>query len=64
MIMANIQKYQAEVSSWIIDSIIERNINISKSKPQSDSSYIKLSNKLNHVKKLSLMLKIPTVPNV
>ena len=28
--MAKLQKYQAEDSSWTIDSLLERNINVSK----------------------------------
>ena len=44
--MIKIQKHQAEGLCWIINSVIEKNINISKYKPLSGSSYIKISKEL------------------
>ena len=41
--MMKIQKHQAEGLCWIINSVIEKNINISKYNPLSGSSYIKIS---------------------
>ena len=49
--MRKIQKYQAEASGWIIYLVKEQNINTSKYKPLSSSSYIKLSKELNHSRK-------------
>ena len=39
--MTKIQKYQAEGSGAITDSVVNENTNISDNKPPSDSSYIK-----------------------
>ena len=41
------KKYQTEVSGWTIDSAIEQNLNVSKYKPLSVSSYIRLPKELN-----------------
>ena len=41
-IMTKIQKYKAKGLGKTIDSVAEQNINISKHKPRSSSSYIKL----------------------
>ena len=49
--MKKVRRYQAEDSGWTIDSMIEQNINISKYKPLSCSSSIKLPKKLNHSRK-------------
>ena len=38
-------------SGWIIDSVIELNINISKYNPLAGSSYIRLQKKLDHPRK-------------
>ena len=38
-------------SGWIIDSVIDHNINISKYNPLAGSSYIKLPKELHHLKK-------------
>ena len=40
-IMTKIQKYQAEGSGAITDSVVNENTNISDNNPPSDSSYIK-----------------------
>lgn len=47
--MIKIQKHQAEGLCWIINSVIEKNINISKYNPLSGSSYIKISKILKKV---------------
>ena len=44
--MIKIQKYQAGGLRWIINSVIEKNISISKYKPLSGSSYFKISKEL------------------
>ena len=58
-IMTKIEKYQVQglgcidwVIWWLINSMIESNIKVSKYKPMSSSSYIKLSNKLKLKKRL------------
>ena len=38
---------------WIIDSVIDHNINISKYNPLASSSYIKLPKEVDHPKKLT-----------
>ena len=51
MIISNIQKFLGKSLGWIIDSVVDQTINISKYKPLSGSSYIKLPKKLDHRKK-------------
>ena len=51
MITSNIQKSPGKGSCWIIDSVIDHNINIAKYNPLTGSSYIKLPKELNHPKK-------------
>ena len=46
-IISNIQKG----SGWIIDSVIDNTISISKFNPLAGSSYVKLSNELDHPRK-------------
>ena len=50
-IFANIQKTLGKGSSWIIDSIIDHTISISKYNTLAGSSYIKLPEKLDHPRK-------------
>ena len=50
-IISNIQKYLGKASGWIIDSVIDHNINISKYNPIAGSSCIKLPKELNHPKR-------------
>ena len=45
------QKVLGKGSRWIIDLVIEHNINISKYNPLAGSSYIKLSKELDHPRK-------------
>ena len=47
----NIQTILRNRLGWIIDSVIEHNINISKYSPLSGSSYIKLPKELDHPRK-------------
>ena len=50
-IVANTQKSLKKDSGWIIDSIIDHNISISKYNLLAGSSYIKLLKKLDHPRK-------------
>ena len=50
-IISNIQKSLGKSLSWIIDSVKEHNINISKYHPLAGSSYIKLPKELNNPRK-------------
>ena len=50
------QKYQEEVWTWTIISVI-KNINISNYKPVSGRSYIKFSKELNHSEKLLINIQ-------
>ena len=45
------QKSLGKGSSWIFGSVIDCTMNMSKYKPLSGSSYIKLAKKLDHLKK-------------
>ena len=47
-IISSIQKSLRKCSGWIIDSVIEHNIGISKYNPLAQSSYIKLPKELDH----------------
>ena len=46
-IIANIQKSLGKGSGWIIDSVIDHTISISKYNPSAGSSYIKLPKELD-----------------
>ena len=50
-IIENIRKSLRKGSGWIIDSVIDHNINISKYNPLAGSRYIKLSKELDHPRK-------------
>ena len=50
--ISNIQKYLGKGSGWIIDSVIDHIINISKYNLLAADSYIKLSKELNHPKRV------------
>ena len=50
-IISNIQKPCGKVSGWIIDSVLDHNINISKFNRLAGSSYIKLPKELDCPKK-------------
>ena len=45
------QKSLGKSSGWIIDSVIEHNINISKYNPLAGRSYLKLPKELDHPRK-------------
>ena len=51
MIISNIQKSLGKDSGWIIDSVADHTISISKYKPLASSSYIKLPKDFYHPKK-------------
>ena len=50
-VISNIQKLFRNSSDWIIDSVIDHNINIKKCKPLCGSSHIKLPKEVDHPKK-------------
>ena len=50
-VITNIQKYSGKGSGWIIDSVIDHNISISKYNPLAGSSYKKLPKELDHPSK-------------
>ena len=50
-VISKIQKSLGQGSGWIIDSVIDHNINISKYNPLPGSSCIKLSKELDHPRK-------------
>ena len=49
--ISKIQKFLGKDSGWIIDSVIEHTINISKHNPFAGSSYTKLPKELDHPRK-------------
>ena len=50
-IIENIQKSSGQGSGWIIDSVIDHTISISKYNPLAGSSYNKLPKELDHPRK-------------
>ena len=50
-ILSNIKKSLGQCSGWIIDSVIDHNINFSKYNPLAGSSYIKLPKQLDSSRK-------------
>ena len=48
-IISNILKSLGKGSGWIIDSVIDHNISISKYNPLAGRSYIKLPKELDHL---------------
>ena len=50
-IISNIRKSLGKGSGWIIDSVIDRPIGISKYNPLAGSSYIKSPKELDHPRK-------------
>ena len=62
-IIANIQKYFGKGSGWIIDSIIDHTISISKYDSLAGSSYIKLPKELHIQEKDWLIYKILMIIN-
>ena len=48
--ISNIQNFLWKGLSWITDSVIDQNFNISKYNIMAGNSYIKLPKELNHVK--------------
>ena len=57
-IISSIQKSIRKGLGWIVDSVIDHSIDISKGKPLAGSSYIKLPNELDHPRKIWLISKI------
>ena len=62
-ILWNIQNSLGKGSGWIIDSVIDNNINMSKYNPLAGRSYIKLPKELNHPKNFWLIFKILMIRN-
>ena len=50
-VISNIQKSLGKSSGWIIDSVIDHTISISKYNPLGESSYIRLRKQLDHPRK-------------
>ena len=50
-IISNLQKFRVKGSGWIIDSVLDHTISISKYNTLVGSSYIKLPNELQHPRK-------------
>ena len=61
-IISNVQKYLGKDLGWIIDSVIDHAITISKDDPLAGRSYIKLPKLLDHPRK-GLIFKILTIMN-
>ena len=61
-IISNVQKYLGKGLAWIIDSVIDHVITISKDNPLAGRSYIKLPKQLDHPRK-GLIFKILTIAN-
>ena len=47
-ITTNLQKFSGKRLGWIIDSVINHTVSISKYNPLAGSSYIKLTKELDH----------------
>ena len=58
-IKSNIQKSSRKRSGWIIDSVIDHNVRVSKYNPLAGSSYIKLPKELDHPK--NGLINIPNI---
>ena len=58
------QKHFGRFSGWIIDAVIDHTINISKYDLLDSSSSTKLSGKISHQKRVSLIFKILMIMNV
>ena len=61
-IISNVQKYLGKDLAWIIDSVIDHAITVSKDDPLAGRSYIKLPKQLDHPRK-RLIFKILTIMN-
>ena len=61
-IISNVQKYLGKDLAWIIDSVIDHAITVSKDDPLAGRSYIKLPKQLDHPRK-GLIFKILTIMN-
>ena len=62
-IITNIQKSLGKCSGWIIDTVIDHTISISKYNPLVASSYIKLPKELDHPKQYWLIFIILMIIN-
>ena len=50
-VISNIQKSLGKVSGWVIDSVIDHNITISKYNLLAESSYVRILKELDHLRK-------------
>ena len=50
-IISNIQKLLGKISGWVVDSVVDHTINISKYKRLRGSSFVKLPKELDYPKK-------------
>ena len=62
-VISNIQKSLGKSSAWIIDSVIDHNISISKHNSRAGSSYTELPRELNHPRKGLIIFKILMIMN-
>ena len=62
-IISNIQKSLKKSFGWNIDSVVDHTANISKWKPLSGKSYMRLPKELDHTKKVCLIFKILMIIN-
>lgn len=62
-IIWNIRIYFRKDSGWIIDLVIDHNINILGYNPLSVSNYTKFSKELDHPRKVWLIFEVLTVTN-
>ena len=63
LVITNVQKSLKKGSDWIIDSIIDHAISISKNNPLAESSCIKLPKKLDHPRKGLINIQTSMIMN-
>ena len=63
MIISNMQTYIGKGSGWVIDSVIDYIINISKYNLLAGGSFIKLQKELSHSKKDLIIIKTLKIMN-
>ena len=63
-IISNIQKLLGKISGWVVDSVVDHTINISKYKRLRGSSFVKLPKELDYPKRrVWLIFKILVIMN-
>ena len=63
ILQLNIQNSCGKGWGWIIDSVIDHTVNISKCNSLASSSYVKVPKELDHSKKALLIFKISMIMN-